>query len=57
MANNQLPQDVMHILLEGVLPYEVQLMLTVFVKDKKYFTLDCLNERIKCYPYTHVMIL
>ena len=35
MANNQLPQDVMHIMLEGVLPYEVQLMLTVFVKDKK----------------------
>ena len=52
VANNQLPQDVMHIMLEGVLPYEVQLMLTVFVKDKKYFTLDRLNERIKCYPYT-----
>ena len=52
VANNQLPQDVIHIMLEGVLPYEVQLMLTVFVKDKKYFTLDRLNERIKCYPYT-----
>ena len=42
----------MHIMLEGVLPYEVKLMLTVFIKEKKYFTIDLLNERIKCYPYT-----
>ena len=42
----------MHIMLEGVLPYEVKLMLTVFVKENKYFTIELLNERIKCYPYT-----
>lgn len=42
----------MHIMLEGVVPYEVQLMLTVFVKEKRYFTLDLLNERIRCYPFT-----
>jgi len=52
VANDQLPQDVMHIMLEGVVPYEVQLMLTVFVKEKRYFTLDLLNERIRCYPFT-----
>jgi len=39
-------------MLEGVVPYEVQLMLTVFVKGKRYFTLDLLNERIRCYPFT-----
>ncbi len=52
MANNQLPQDVMHVVLEGVIPYELRLMLNVFITDKRYFTLDLLNERIRCYPYT-----
>ena len=27
----------MHIILEGTLPLEVKLMLTSFIKDKKYF--------------------
>ena len=52
MANNQLPQDVMHVMLEGVVPYELHLMLTVFIVEKEYFTLKLLNDRIQCYPYT-----
>lgn len=43
---NQLPQDIMHILLEGVIPYELTLMLKCFVVDEKYFTCTLLNDRI-----------
>ena len=51
VANSQMPQDVMHILFEGVVPKEVKLMLSVFIVEKQYFTLHLLNERIRCYPY------
>ena len=40
----QLPQDIMHILLEGVIPYEVTLMLTDFVIDRKYLSPSQLNN-------------
>lgn len=42
----------MHVLLEGVIPYEMKHMLNAFVSEKGYFTLDTLNERIHCFPYT-----
>lgn len=51
VANSQLPQDVMHVLLEGVIPLEMKLMLNVFIYKKKYFSLQFLNERIKSFPY------
>jgi len=50
-ANSQLPQDVMHVVLEGVLNLETQLVLSSFVNDKKFFTLDFLNQRIAHFPY------
>lgn len=49
---NQLPQDIMHVLLEGVVPYEVSLMLTTFVTENKYFSVDFLNDRIDAFAYT-----
>lgn len=49
---NQLPQDVMHLLFEGVVPYELSLMLTCFVLDNKYFTTDFLNGRIESFTYS-----
>ena len=52
VANNQLPQDVMHILLEGVLPYTLKLMLQSFIFSKKYLTLDFLNDRITCFNFS-----
>ena len=52
VANSQLPQDVMHVLLEGVVPKEMRLMLNVFVNIKKLFSLYTLNERIRCFPYS-----
>ena len=45
----QLPQDIMHVLLEGVIPYELKLMLACFIMDEKYFTCVQLNERIEFY--------
>ena len=52
VANNQLPQDVMHILLEGVLPYIMKLMLKSFIFTKKYFSIDFLNDRITCFTFS-----
>lgn len=42
-----MPQDVMHVILEGILPFEIKLMLKVFIYDKKYFGLTLLNDRLK----------
>ena len=50
-ANGQMPQDAMHILPEGVLPFELKLMLKVFVSDKHYFELDDLNERLNRFVF------
>lgn len=50
LANFQMPQDIMHILLEGVLQLETKLMIKSFLEDK-LFTVDELNERIKYFSY------
>ncbi len=42
----------MHVLLEGVVPYELTLMLKNFILEEKYFTLDELNQRILSFTYT-----
>jgi hypothetical protein len=52
VADMQLPQDIMHVLFEGVIPYEMKLLLTEFVSHKKYFTISYLNERINCFQYS-----
>ena len=52
VADGQLPQDVMHLLLEGVIPYELKLMLHDFTAVKKYFTVDDLNNRIRSFNYS-----
>lgn len=44
--NNQLSQDMMHILLEGVIPYSVKAMLQSFVSVKHYFTINSVNQKI-----------
>ncbi len=51
VAKPMLPQDIMHLLFEGVIPWEVKLMLTKFIKEKHYFKLDQLNERIRNFAY------
>ena len=49
---NQLPQDIMHVLLEGVIPFEMTLMLKYFVVDQEYFSIAQLNERIASFSFT-----
>lgn len=51
-GNGQLPQDVMHILLEGVLPYTIKAILQSFVCEKCFFTIEILNQRILSFRYS-----
>ena len=49
---DNLPQDIMHILFDGVVPYEMSLMLRNFIGVEKYFiTLETLNSRITSFTY------
>ena len=48
---NQLPQDLMHVLFEGVLPLNLKLMLHNFIIDQRFFTLNCLNNRMFAFSY------
>ena len=43
--------DVMHDFLEGICPYELKLVLKVLIQNKKYVTLDTLNEMIRSFNY------
>ena len=52
VADGQLPQDVMRLLLEGVIPYELKFMLHDFTAIKKYFTVDNLNNRICSFNFS-----
>ena len=42
----------MHVLLEGVIPYELFLMLTNFISVQKYFSSGLLNDRISSFSYS-----
>lgn len=42
----------MHDLFEGIVPYEMKLLLMHCVQ-KKYFSVDDLNERIKCFDFVY----
>ena len=46
----QMPQDVMHVLFEGVLAMEVHMMICALFK-KKYLTLSVLNERLNAFDF------
>ena len=49
-----LVHDPMHIFMEGVIPYELSLMLFNFVYVEHHFNLKFLNNRIKSFPYTYL---
>lgn len=46
-----LPPDIAHDLLEGVVPYEVGLILQHFIMVEKLFSLDYINTMIESFPY------
>lgn len=47
IANNQ-SYDIMHVLLEGTLPYEVGALLYDFIERRNLLTWHQLNDRIRC---------
>ena len=51
VANSQLPQDIMHVLLEGVVKLELSLLLNYLVSSR-YITENLLNDRIENLNYT-----
>ena len=52
-VTQQLPQDVMHLLLEGIIPNNIGLLLTHVIQSLKIITLAEINARIKSYPYAY----
>ena len=46
-----LPHDIMHVILEGVLPQHIQFLLHHMIFVKHYFTLQQLNQQIENFPY------
>lgn len=56
VANWQLPQDVMHVLLEGVVKQEIQLILRQYIYTKKLFTASTFNSRLDSFQYQYTEI-
>lgn len=49
-----MPEDIMHILLEGLVPYETKLMLKQLIDESRCFTLKELNQRIESFDYGYM---
>lgn len=47
-------QDIMHILLEGVVPYETKLLLRFLIDNKRLFTLRDLNRKLDSFEYGYM---
>ena len=45
-----IPHDIMHDLFEGVMPFELKLLL-IHCVQKKYFSVDLLNERLERFDF------
>ena len=52
VCNNQLPQDIMHVLLEGVIPYNLKAMLKSYVRVKGYISIEIINQRILSFKFS-----
>ncbi|EDO35139.1 predicted protein [Nematostella vectensis] len=49
----QMPQDVMHVLFEGVIPYTVKLVLHHFIRIEKQLTIQQLNRKLIGFNYAY----
>lgn len=52
-VTRQLPQDLMHVLLEGIFPLHLEQLLQHVVEVAGLLTLDQLNSRITEFPYAY----
>lgn len=46
-----LPPDISHDLAEGIVPYELNLALKRFIKEKNYFSFEYLQKQIRDFPF------
>ena len=53
-VTQNLIQDVMHVLLEGVFPFVGALMLKKYIFEKKYFTLEKLNTSVQNFNFSYL---
>ena len=49
----QVPQDMMHVLLEGVVPIEIGLLLKHAVLEDEAITLEAVNQKIASFSYSY----
>ena len=49
-----LPHDIMHDLFEGVVPYEMKLLLIHLIGTKKCFTVATFNDRLRRFDYGYI---
>ncbi|XP_028419229.1 uncharacterized protein LOC114544960, partial [Dendronephthya gigantea] len=49
-----MPEDIMHILLEGLVPYETKLMLKYLIDESRCITLKELNRRMENFDYGYM---
>ena len=52
VCDGQLPQDMMHILMEGVIPYTIKAMLQSFICEKHFFTIDYANQKLSSFKFS-----
>jgi len=52
VCDGQLPQDMMHILLEGVILYTIKAMLQSFIYEKHFFTIDYVNQKLSSFKFS-----
>ena len=48
-----LPQDIMHVLLEGVFPCHLEQLLNYIVCESSVLSISQINSRIKSFPYAY----
>ena len=47
----QVPQDIMHVILEGVAQYDIRLIICHYIIDEKVFTLDEFNQALGSFNF------
>ncbi len=52
-VTQQLPQDIMHVLLEGIFPFHMQQLLNYIINEAHILSLDQVNSRILAFPYSY----
>lgn len=48
------PEDIMHILFEGIVPYETKLVLKYLIDDRRCFTLKQFNELLESFSFGYM---